>query len=148
MPSPDPSPVGVPPEDPPPHPQPARPQRLLPASPEGWLVFVAGLALVGYGLWRVLHYGGSIFGLIFMAIGATLMPYRFVGLAGGVALLGIGIYCIVQGSSLLGVIASVFGLLSIAERWRRTPAWFTQPRRTRPVRAPRRIRAPIIRHDD
>lgn len=102
--------------------------RWFPASPEGWIIFVLGLGLVAYGAAEIfLRYQrtgkGSLFGLILALAGVTMLPYRLVGLVCGVALVGIGVYLLINNYSLLlAAMVIGFGILTIMERVRRRTA--------------------------
>lgn len=101
-----------------------RTRRWLPASPEGWLIFILGLGLTAYGVTEiVMRYQrtgkGSLFGLILVLAGVTMLPYRLVGLVCGVGLVGIGVYLLINNySMLLAAMVIGFGILSIMERTR------------------------------
>ncbi len=85
----------------------------------------AGTACLGYGIFSV---ASSLIGktylsliaMVLIAVGGMIIPFRWIGIAAGVVLVGLGAFMLatnyVTGQSIL---IAVLGVIAIAERWRR-----------------------------
>lgn len=107
------------------HSVPGKPKAFLPTTVEGWLMTVGGLACIGYGLYSVVtslvgKTSLSVIAMVLLALGGMIIPFRWIGIAVGVVLIGLGVFMFmtnyVTGQAL---IVGVLGLIAVAERWRR-----------------------------
>ncbi len=101
------------------------PKSLLPSTPEGWLMLVAGIACIGYGLYTVVaafvdKTTLSLLGMFLLALGGMVIPIRWVGLVVGLILLGLGVFMFATNYvTVQALVVCVLGLIAVAERWRR-----------------------------
>ncbi|MFN7021781.1 MAG: hypothetical protein ACK4WH_10710 [Phycisphaerales bacterium] len=97
-------------------------RRLAPRSTEEWLLMAAGAALIAYGVYKLVttSFTSPIFGPGAVGLGLTLMPWRVVGLIGGVGLVVVGGLRLYQGFAIeqAGLMV-LLGIIGIAERVRR-----------------------------
>lgn len=83
---------------------------------------IVGIALVAYGVYKLVttSFSSPIYGPGAVGLGLTLMPWRFIGLVGGVGLVVVGGLRIYQGFAIeqAGLMV-LLGVIGIAERLRR-----------------------------
>lgn len=95
---------------------------LMPSTTEDWLFLLAGLALVGYGAYRLATTSppSPLIGPGAIGLGMTLMPWRIVGLIGGVGLVVLGGWRLYEGYAIEQAgLVMLLGVIGIAERIRR-----------------------------
>lgn len=94
----------------------------MPSAWDDRLMMLAGLALVAYGVYKLVttSFASPIFGPGAVGLGLTLMPWRVVGLVGGVGLVVVGGWRLYQGFAIeqAGLMV-LLGVIGIAERLRR-----------------------------
>ncbi len=102
-----------------------KPKSFLPTTVDGWLMTVGGLACIGYGLYSVVTSLVvstllSVIAMVLLALGGMIIPFRWIGIAVGVTLIGLGVFMFmtnyITGQAL---VVAVLGLIAVAERWRR-----------------------------
>ncbi|MCC6319902.1 MAG: hypothetical protein IT438_00515 [Phycisphaerales bacterium] len=98
----------------------SRPGRQI--STEQWLFMAAGAALIVYGAYKLIDskFTSPIYGPGAIGLGLTLMPWRIVGLIGGIGLVALGGLRLSQGYAIeqAGLVL-LLGVIGIAERIRR-----------------------------
>lgn len=101
-----------------------RPSTLSRLDPNAALGLLAGLAMCGYGAYRLyINKGNSPTGAMIFCAGLTFFPVPIIGILGGVGLLGVAGWIIsrgpVQMDWLFVALCVIFGLMAITERWKR-----------------------------
>ena len=98
---------------------------LLPSTPDGWIMLVAGVGCIGYGLYTVVaafvdKTTLGLLGMFLLALGGMVIPIRWAGLIVGLILLGLGIFMFATNYvTVQALVVCVLGLIAVAERWRR-----------------------------
>ncbi len=94
-----------------------RPQ---PTDPMGRLIWIllllAALAAVGYGIHLIVNRGSRQIGPFLIGLGLIFVPIAAISMLGAIIVIGTGIYCFTAGATLYGIVFTLLGLVTLADR--------------------------------
>lgn len=94
--------------------------RRPPADPFGkaiWaLIMVFVVALIGYGIFLIVDRGSRQIGPFLVGIGLIFVPIPIVAVLGALVVIGTGVYCLIIGATIYGIVGVLLGLVTLADR--------------------------------
>lgn len=82
------------------------------------LMIVAAVGLAAYGVFLIVERNSRQIGPFLVGLGLIFVPVPVVSMLGAVVVIGTGVYCLVQGAMLYGILFILLGLVTLSDRGR------------------------------